>query len=230
MHRRREAEWMDADEVDPDQLRVSLRFIERINRRLGYTRALISHLNQFARKWNPGETIHILDIATGSADVPRAVLTWADRRGFPVQITAIDRQAQTLSIARELSNDPRLTLLQADALQLPFTEKLFDYVLCSMFLHHLSEKDAIEVIRSADRLSRRGMIIADLLRSRRACFWIWLFTVFSNPMVRHDARVSVTQAFDREEAMQLFRQAGVQSPKFRRHFAHRWIAATEKHG
>ena len=67
--RQREPEWMDDDQVDPDQLRRSLAFIRRVNQMLGYTRATIAHLEQFSQTWKPGETIRLIDFATGSADI-----------------------------------------------------------------------------------------------------------------------------------------------------------------
>src|SRR5262245_3917992 len=71
--RRREEEWMDAPGVDPRTLQDSLRFIRRVNSLLGYTRATIGHLKRFSREWKKDEPIRILDVATGSADIPRAI-------------------------------------------------------------------------------------------------------------------------------------------------------------
>jgi hypothetical protein len=72
------------------------------------------------------------------------------------------------------------------------------------------------------------MIAADLLRSRRAYFWIALFTVFSNPMVKHDARVSVTGAFSRLELLALRDRAGLNYLKPHRHFGHRVVLAGKR--
>ena len=77
--RRRTHEWMDDPAADPELLRKSLRFIRRVNFFLGYTRTTLRYLDQFSRRWNRGETIRILDIATGSADLPRAILAWITR-------------------------------------------------------------------------------------------------------------------------------------------------------
>src|SRR5688572_30535312 len=99
--RRRETEWMDAPNVDPRLLRRSLSFIQIVNRFLGYTRATLRHLDQFSRSWTLDQRIDIIDLATGSADVPRAVLRWADRHGFNIAITAVDLHAATADIARQ---------------------------------------------------------------------------------------------------------------------------------
>src|SRR5437588_12493980 len=94
--RHRESEWMDAPNADPKLLRKSLSYIRWINFLLRYARATISHLERFSRGWKRGETVHILDIATGSADIPRAILGWADRRGFDLRIVGIDLHPDTL--------------------------------------------------------------------------------------------------------------------------------------
>src|SRR5205085_2986413 len=114
-HRRRQREWMDAPDADPVELGRSLAFIRRINSLLGYTRATLGHLKRFSRSWKRGERIDIIDLATGSADIPRAVLKWAGRSGFDVHIVAVDRHAKTARTARDEGDaDPRLRIVQAD--------------------------------------------------------------------------------------------------------------------
>jgi SAM-dependent methyltransferase len=227
-HRSRHREFMDAETADPAELRRSLLFIERVNRRFGYTTATLQHLAELTMDWPSGRPLSILDIATGSADVPRAVCCWADRRGISVRVVGVDRHPETLLVAREQTRDDRITLLQGDALCLPFAAGSFDVVMSSMFLHHLDDADVVKVIRSADALARHGVILADLARSRRALAWISLFTLFSNPMVKHDARVSVKQAFRPAEIEALAREAEIGYLKCHKHFGHRFVLAGKK--
>lgn len=226
--RQRADEWMDEARADSEELRRSLRFIERINRQLGYTRAIIGHLERFSKTWRGKPKIRIVDLATGSADIPRAILKWADERGVDVRITAVERHPLTARIAAEGPVDPRLQIVQADVFDLPFEARSFDYALCAMFLHHLDEERIVEALRTMDRLARRGIIAADLLRHRRAYLWIRLMTLFSTPMVRHDACVSVRQALTREEVLALRDRAGVGYAQYHRHSAHRFVLAGER--
>jgi len=227
--RRREPEWMDRPDVDPHDLRRSLRFIRIVNSLLRYTRATIAHLERFSRTWERDQAIRLIDFATGSADIPRAILRWADARGFQMEIIGIDLHPLTARIAEEGgSPDPRLRIVRADAMNVPFADASFDYALTAMFLHHLDDEQVVRVLREMDRVAARGMIAADLLRNRRAYAWIQLLTLGSNPMVRHDARVSVAQAFNRAEVLQLRERAGLTYTKFTRHFAHRFVLAGEK--
>jgi ubiquinone/menaquinone biosynthesis C-methylase UbiE len=219
---------MDAPDVDPVLLARSLAFIRRVNAVLGYTRTTIGHLERFSRGWRPGETIRIIDLATGSADIPRAILRWADRKGWDVRIVGVDLHAATALAARQGNADPRLQIVRADALDLPFADGSFDYALTAMFLHHLDDDVAVRVLAAMGRVARRGIVAADLLRHRRAYAWISLFTLCANPMVRHDARVSVAQAFTKSEVLRMRDAAGIGFSTYHRHFGHRWVLAGER--
>src|SRR5277367_4473720 len=103
--RQREAEWMDEPEADPVQLRRSLNFIQRVNSLIGYTRVSLRHLERLSHDWKPGEKITLVDCGTGSADIPRAILRWARRRGFDIRIIGIDLHEQTARIAAEAAGE-----------------------------------------------------------------------------------------------------------------------------
>jgi 2-polyprenyl-3-methyl-5-hydroxy-6-metoxy-1,4-benzoquinol methylase len=226
--RKREPEWMDAPDADPTVLASSLSFIRTVNRWLGYTRATLFHLEKISRDWKPGQEIHLLDVATGSGDIPRDILRWARRRGFNLRITAVDLHHQTLRAASQFCDEPEIRFVRADATRLPFADRAFDCVLTSMFLHHLDEPAAVAVLKELDRVTDRGVIVADLLRTPRAYFWISFFTMLANPMVRHDARVSVSGAFNRTELLALRDAAGLKYLKPFRHFGHRMVLAGMK--
>ena len=225
--RRREAEWMDAPDADPVLLHKSLRYIRRINALLGYTRATLHHLEVFSRSWRPGESIRIVDLATGSADIPRAILRWAERRRFDVHVVGVDLHANTAAEAARM-NDGRFRVVRADVLELPFADGSFDYAITNMFLHHLNDGEVVTVLKNMSRVARRGIIAADLLRNRRAYAWIVLFTLLANPMVKHDARVSVGQAFSPAEVLAFRDAAALSFASYYRHFGHRFVLAGQK--
>lgn len=226
--RRRTDEWMDAPDADPELVRRSLGFLRRANRLLGYTRATLAHLDRFSRAWRPGARMRVIDFATGSADIPRAVLRWAGRRGFDVRVVGVDLHATTAHAALTHAPNPRLQVVRADVLSLPFADGSFDYATTSLFLHHLDDADVVRVLAAMGRVARRGIIAADLLRRRRAYAWIKLLSTFANPMVRHDGPASVAQAFTRDEVLALRDRAGVGFADYFEHFGHRFVLAGEK--
>lgn len=216
---------MDAPGADARELARSLGFIRRINGALGYRRQVVGHLARFARAWPPGETITVLDVATGSGDIPRAILGWARRAGHDVRVVGLDRHAVTARVAQQAGG---VTIVRGDALRLPFVDGVFDYAITSMFLHHLDDADVVTALREMGRVARRGIIASDLVRNRRAYAWISLFTLGATEIVRHDAPVSVAQAFTLAEAEDLRGRAGLGFARVHKHFGHRFTIAGEK--
>ncbi len=220
---------MDQPGIEPAFIHKSLRFIRTVNRALGYTRATVTHLDEFSRAWQPGAIVSLLDVATGSADIPLAISRWAKRKNLDVRIVGLDRHALTAGQAHERTRgDSKISILRGDALSLPFDSGSFDYAITNMFIHHLDEADVVQVMREMDRVARRGIIVADLIRNRRAHAWVSFFTLLANRRLRHDARVSVAQAFSESEMLHLRDQAGVGYTRYSRHFAHRFVLAGQK--
>jgi hypothetical protein len=79
-----------------------------------------------------------------------------------------------------------------------------------------------------DRVCRRGVIVSDLLRKNYAYLCIWILTIFSTPMARHDGRVSVAQAFSKDEVIGLRNRAGLGYADYFSHLWHRFVLAGEK--
>lgn len=228
--RHREEEWMDQPQVDPSRLEHSLSFIRRVNRLLGYTRTTVQHFERLSRTWSRGQTIRILDVGTGSADIPLALLQWGIKRGFDLQVVGLDRHPLTARYALERVEPyyPRIRIVRGDALRLPFAARTFDYAITNMFLHHLDDALIVRALQEMDRVARRGIVAADLLRHRRAYAWITLFTLLSTKIVKHDARASVAQALTRDEVLSIRHRAGVDYAAYYRHFGHRFVLAGER--
>lgn len=229
-------EIMDEDDVPVEKLRRSLGFIRWVNRRLGGTRAVMGHLRRWSKRWPRCETIRILDVATGSADIPLAIARWAARERRDVRIVAIDRHERTLALAREHlgaqpdAGDvlPRITLLRADARYPPFAPNSFDYCVTSMFLHHLPDIEVLTVLRLMDRLATRGLIWNDLIRNRRAYLWCKLLTLFGDDIVRHDGPVSVLAGFKRHEVLDFRERLTLEHTRYFKHAFHRFTLAGER--
>jgi ubiquinone/menaquinone biosynthesis C-methylase UbiE len=79
--------------------------------------------------------VTLLDVATGSADLPLAATRWARRAGFQLRVTGVDKHHATLALAREHVKD-EVELRPADALELDtyFMPGSFDYVHAGLFL------------------------------------------------------------------------------------------------
>lgn len=230
--RRISAEHMDDPQAGRGQMTEALQFIRIVNRRLGGTTAAIGHLKKWSRHWRRDEILRIIDIGTGSADIPLAIANWAKGAGWNVRITAVDLHPVTVQLAREfIGARDDIEIVQADALKLMerFSPGSFDYAHAGMFLHHLQDIDAMTVLRIMDRLSRRGMIWNDLVRgwAGRVGVRAMMLGRGAHEHVRHDAIVSVEAGFTRREAMDLASRVGWQRIKYRRYLLHRFTLTGE---
>lgn len=209
--KRTEPEFLDLppEAYSPEELEGSLADIRVINRYLGDRRALLKHLSaQVAGS----RSFSALDVATGSADLPVAIADWAKRAGIDARLTAVDLNEVTVAVARRhTAGYPQIRVQVADARELPFPDKSFDFVLCSKTLHHLSDTDAVRLIREMSRVARRGYLIMDLRRSWVAFALIYLLTrLFTrNRLTRCDGPLSVLKSFAPDELTALASRAGV---------------------
>jgi 2-polyprenyl-3-methyl-5-hydroxy-6-metoxy-1,4-benzoquinol methylase len=201
-----EPELMDRPQPVSTELEVDLRNLRQLNRYFGSYR-LIAH---FLRRWiQPGSRMRILDLATGSGDIPRFIVDFARRVGAKVMIDAVDQQASTVDIARGLSAAyPEIEFLQGDILTL--TREPYDMVVCSLALHHFSEADAVTVLKRCRELSKQYVLVSDLRRGALATVGVFLLTslLFREKMTRVDARLSAERAFSFREFRILAERAG----------------------
>src|SRR6266699_4138178 len=200
-------EMMDRPQPVSMELEGDLRNIRQLNRWFGSHRLVY----QFVRRWiKPGDKLRIVDLATGSGDIPRLIVDYAREIGAEVEIDAIDKQSATLEIARKLSVDyPEIFYSEANVLEWQ-TAKAYDIVLCSLALHHFSNEDAVRVLRRCRELSRKFVFVSDLRRSLLATIGVYFLTalIFREPMTRYDGRLSAARAFSFTEMAELARQAG----------------------
>ena len=201
-----ELELMDRPQPVSAELESDLENIRQLNRWFG-SYALIS---TFLSRWiKAGARLRILDLATGSGDIPRLIAEYGRKVGAELKIDALDRQSATLEIAKRLSvRYPEIAFVEGNLLEWNATET-YDLVLCTLALHHFSDDDAVRVLRRCRDLSRKFVLVSDLRRRWIATIGVYLLTatMFREPMTKYDARLSAARAFSFSEMNQLARRA-----------------------
>ena len=95
-------EMMDRPQPVSPELERDLQRLRQLNRWFGSYR-LVSN---FMQRWiTPGARMRVVDLATGSGDIPRLLVDYRAKIGAHIEIDAVDRQPATLQIARRLSAD-----------------------------------------------------------------------------------------------------------------------------
>jgi 2-polyprenyl-3-methyl-5-hydroxy-6-metoxy-1,4-benzoquinol methylase len=200
-------ELMDRSQPVSAELERDLRNLRQLNRYFGSYAVVL----RFMRRWvKLGDRLRVVDLATGSGDIPRLIVDLARKIGAAVQIDALDQQASTLEIAKKLSADyPEISFLQANILEWQSPDR-YDIVLNSLALHHFSEEDAVRLLCHCRELSRKYVLVSDLRRGWLASLGVYLLTalIFREPMTRYDGRLSAARAFSFRELAELARRAG----------------------
>jgi ubiquinone/menaquinone biosynthesis C-methylase UbiE len=211
-------ELMDRPHQDPGSLRTTLEHLAWVNRWCGAERAVLRTLAPLrARVASP---LRILDVATGYADIPRAMARWARRRGLALHIEALDHHGQIAALAAAAClGYPEIRIRAGDALALPYPDASFDVVTASLLLHHMEADAPIRLLRELHRVARRIVLVSDLRRGRWPFLvaWLALHLVSRDPMIRHDGPMSVRRGFLPDELAVLAREAGWTRPRVTRH-------------
>jgi ubiquinone/menaquinone biosynthesis C-methylase UbiE len=212
--RRRGPELLDLppENYSQPELAGSLADIRKVNRFLGDNHAVLEFFSALLAGIEAADRpVTVLDVATGSADIPVAIVKWARRRGIKIAVTAVDANPDVVREAQAFTKAyPEITVAVADGFSLPFRDRSFDIVLCVKTLHHLSEEDTIRWLKELHRVAAFGYIIMDLRRSWVAWALITVLTrLFTrNRLTRHDGPLSVLRSYRDDELSALASRAG----------------------
>jgi SAM-dependent methyltransferase len=215
-----DVELMDEGPCTSAEIAGSLGDLRRYNLRLGGWRLMRRAVAPLLAEAGRARQATLLDIATGSGDMPAAFTRWAARRGVELRAVGMDVKDDMLAEARRYldGTSPGVRLVQADALRLPHADGSIDIVICSTFLHHLDNAQARQALAEMKRVARVGVVVIDLVRSRIAWGLVWALTRLTsrNRLTLYDGPLSVRRSFTVPELVDLARAAGLAGAKVRR--------------
>lgn len=199
-------ELLDDPASDPLAAAASLRNIARANRWFGGSAAAWHGVRRLLAHVPRRQAIRLLDIGTGSGDIPSALARAAARRGYRLEAVGLERSA----VAARLASSAGLPTMLACAGTLPVRPCSVDLVLVSQVAHHLAPDAVVELFREASRAARIGVVVADLLRSAVAvaAFRAGSAVLRFDPVTRADGITSVLRGYSVETLRGLVARAG----------------------
>lgn len=210
-------ERMDAGQGSPEEISTAYRLLDTVNLRLGGYRLTEDSLVPLLA--DHGRPVEIVDVAGGSGEFARRIVKWTRGAGLDARATVVDLSPVALAAARDpVDTGPPVAAVRGDALALPFPDRSVDVVHCSCFFHHLSTAGARDALAEMCRVSRRVVLVNDLVRSRVAAASIWLLTraLVENRLVRADGPLSVLKSFVPDELLAIGHAVGLSGhPDFR---------------
>ncbi len=223
--RRRRPEVMDQPGLSPSRHVRALRGLARINFLSGSAGTLWPPLRDLAREVAP-RPLRVLDFATGGGDVPVRLWRKARREGLGLQIEGCDVSPVAVEHARAAAarSGADVRFFAHDALR-DAAPAGYDAAVSSLFLHHLSEEDAVAFLRRLAETAGRLVLVNDLARGWAGYTLAYVGTrlLSASPVVHTDGPRSVESAFTPDEALALADRAGLRGATVARRWPCRYL-------
>jgi hypothetical protein len=203
-------EFLDDPDCDPTLAAASYRFMETVNRRFGGVRVVRRFLAAETAGRFSRVPLRILDIGSGSCDIPLSLVRWARALGIPLHFTCLEIAEPAMEIARgRLAGEDcsNVKLVRGDAFTHTPSEP-YDCAVASMCFHHFSNAQIITLLQRLRGFVLKSVLINDLRRSWSASLAARLLSAATAapPGVRHDALLSVGRGFKTSELGALLRR------------------------
>jgi 2-polyprenyl-3-methyl-5-hydroxy-6-metoxy-1,4-benzoquinol methylase len=218
---------MDQPGLDFTEHARALRGLQRINRWSRTASILWASVTCLTRSGGtPDQPLRVLDLATGGGGTPLALARLAVRDGINLEVEGCDINPQAIRYAQReaKSHGSNARFFVLDALNDVIPPK-YDGLICSLFLHHLSTAEAINLLRRMAMATRRFILVDDLIRSRWGFFLAvaGCHLLSDSRIVHTDGPTSVNAAFTLDEASALAERAGLHAATVSRHWPERFL-------
>ena len=219
---------MDAEDLDSARHMKALRALARVNRvSLVAARVWreVLHLNRLSRDRGGDQPVRLLDVACGGGDVMVDVARRAQRASVPLVVHGCDLSPVALEHARREAERRGVAVdffvRDVVAEGLPGG---YDLVCSSLFHHHLSREDSVDLLRGMAEAGH-WVLVQDLLRGTLGYILAWTgLRLLSRSEVAHvDGPRSVRAAFTLSEVRAMAAEAGFAGAVIRRGWPERFI-------
>jgi 2-polyprenyl-3-methyl-5-hydroxy-6-metoxy-1,4-benzoquinol methylase len=229
-NRRLQPELMDQPDLDPALHVQALRGLQRINVISRSAAILWPPLAALANETT--KPLRVLDIACGGGDNAVAVARLATRAGVSITVDGCDispcavEEAQRRATAAQLRN---VQFFARDVLTQALPDG-YDVIMTSLFLHHLQEQQAVDLLGSMAKAAQRAVLVCDLQRSwlGYGLAWVGCHMLTTSPIVHVDGPRSVEAAFAVDEISKLAVRSGLDGAVITHHWPQRWLLAWRK--
>lgn len=215
--RRNQEELLDDPNVTIEDLEANFRDLRLINRYFNGIGLTASALKPFLPPLTEQRTIRLLDLASGAADVPLGLAKIWAKRGYSVEVTALDLNPKIIELAKEANRNSsgveKFEAIAADVFTYAYPQEKYDFVTCSLAFHHFGPEMSIKMVELMAKMASRAFVVNDLERSWFGFVGAKLltYTLTRHRLTRNDAPLSVLRSFSPAEFLQLGQQAKLPS-------------------
>ena len=224
-----ELEHLDKGDYTPAEYEGCIVELQRVNRWLGDTRAMRNSLLKDIATAQL-QSVSVLDVGAGSGELLRVIAEWAIKTKRAARLFGLElNERSAREIVAASKQYAQISSVRGDAFRVPFCDKQFDYVICSLFTHHFRDPQVVDLLREMMRVARRKIFVIDLHRSVVAySFYTTIGKLFlHNRLIREDGALSILRSFTPEEFRILGDKAKLKNVTVEEHFPSRLVFSAE---
>jgi 2-polyprenyl-3-methyl-5-hydroxy-6-metoxy-1,4-benzoquinol methylase len=206
---------MDDPSLDQIEHELALNGLARIHR-FNRTPALIWQAIRSQVVVGDAKSLSIMDFGCGDGYLLRRLYALAKVEGISLELVGCDFSSNAIGFARIAADHENVPIEfhQIDVTGVNEPPLQTDVVLCSLFLHHFTEQEAIGIFKLMNAASNQLVLIHDLRRTRLGYWlcWVGVHGFSMSKVIHTDGLLSVRAAFSIEEVRNLLGEAKIGNP------------------
>lgn len=218
-------ELLDSDEIPFADIRQNMQELNVINTHLGGHAISIKGIKKLLRVSTKEKPLTICEIGCGGGDNLQAIHRWCRDKKIAATFTGIDIKLECIDFAKQQYPMLDSVWITQDYRKVSFGGQKPDIIFSSLFCHHFTEQQLVDMLQWMQQQSRHGFFINDLHRHWLAYYSIKLITrIFSRSyLVKNDAPLSVARGFTLTDWDRIFTAAGIKNYSIRWKWAFRHL-------
>lgn len=215
-------EILDQNNIPFGDIVLNMKELEFINAHLGGHSIT---LNGFKKLLGSRKAVSVCEIGCGGGDNLKAIYLFCKKNNINVSFVGIDINKDCIAFAKENSVIGHVNFIVSDYRKINFANEKPDIIFSSLFCHHFSENELVEMLYWMKNNSGIGFFINDLHRHPVAYHFIKIATrIFSKSyLVKNDAPLSVLRGFKKKEWESIFEKAGIRNYSIKWKWAFRFF-------
>jgi len=214
-------EILDHENISFADIALNLKELNWINSHLGGHSISIHGFKELLKH---RKSISVCEIGCGGGDNLNVLYNYCNKNNIDATFTGIDINKECIAFANEKSLIRNPEFIISDYKKVIFKIKP-DIIFSSLFCHHFTEKELVEMMSWMKENSKTGFFINDLHRHPIPYHFIKTASaLFSKSyLVKNDAPLSVLRGFKKKEWERIFNQVGIENFSIRWKWAFRYL-------
>jgi len=220
-------EILDQKNIPFDDIALNMKELDFINTHLGGHSITIAGLKQLLQT---RKKIFVCEIGCGGGDNLKSLDKFCKKKLIKSSFAGIDINKDCIAFAKQNTKIQHVNFIVSDYRDNDFKTGKPDIIFSSLFCHHFTDDQIVEMLHWMKENSTVGFFINDLHRHPLAYHFIKIITrLFSGSyLVKNDAPISVLRGFKKSEWKSIFKRAGIEDFSIRWKWAFRYLIIAPK--